>query len=158
MKLGTILLCALSATSSSALAQSPSACPWLTLGSAEKALGGDATVTVQQPAPPEGACRFALKSDPETILEITVRKTQKRVCPDGSVTLTGLGNEARKCVQKSEAGKPVDVIEARIRDLNYVIAMTRPVPSQRPVSRTPSPIPVVRPIQAVADLVAGTLY
>ncbi len=158
MKLCTILLCALSATSSAALAQSPSACRWLTLGSAEKALGGDATVVVQQPTPPEGACRFALKSNPESILEITVSKTRKRICADGSLTLTGLGNEAWQCVQKSEAGKPIDVIEARIRDLNYVIVMTRPVPSQRPVSKSLSPIPVVPTIQAVSDLVAGTLY
>lgn len=158
MKLRRILLCTLSVACSAALAQSPPACPWLTLGSAETALGGDASVSVQQLSPPEGACRFALKSDPETILEITVSKTQKRVCPDGSLTLAGLGNDARQCVQKSEKGNPIDVIEARIRDLNYVIGMTKPVPSQRPVSRTPSPIPVAPAIQAVADLVAGTLY
>lgn len=158
MKLRTIFLCALSALSSAALAQSVPACPWLTLGTAEKALGGAATVAVQQSSPPEGSCQFALKGTPHSVLQITVTKAQKHVCSDADAPLVGLGNQARQCVQKSGEGQPMDVIEGRVRDLNYVITMTQPaLPSHSAPSKA-GLIPTVSAIEVVADIVAGNLY
>lgn len=158
MKLCTVLLFALSAISRATLAQSAAVCPWLTLGTAEKALGGAATAAVQQSSPPEGSCRFALKEPPNSILQITVSKAQQHTCADAGAPLTGLGNEARQCVQKSSEGKPMDVIEGRIRDLNYVITMTQPALPSHPGPPRADPIPTIPPIKAVADIVVGNLY
>ncbi len=158
MKRCTVFLWALSAIASVALAQSPPACPWLTLGTAEKALGGAATAAVQQSSPLEGSCRFTLKANPNSVLQITVGKAQKQACSDAGVPLVGLGNEAQQCVQKSGQGRPMDVIEGRIRDLNYVIAMTQLNSPSHPSPPRTDPIPTVPAIEVVADIVAENLY
>lgn len=158
MNLRTIVLCVVWSASGVALGQSPSTCSWLTLGTAENALGGDANVTVQQPSASEGSCRFSLKSDPDTFLEIKVGQAQKQICVGAGTPLSGLGNEARQCEQKRAHGNALEVIEGHIRELHFIIAMTQADAPPLPGSKTSRSGQSNLGIQAIAEQVVGNLF
>jgi hypothetical protein len=158
MKLRTIVLCVVWSAGGVALAQSPSACSWLTLGTAENALGGDAKVTVQQQSATEGSCRFWLKSDPDTFLEIKVGQAQKQICVGAGTPLSGLGNEARQCEQTRAHGSVLEVIEGNVRELHFIITMTQAAAPPLPVSKVYRSGQSNLGIQAIAEQVVGNLF
>ena len=158
MNLRTIVLCVVWSATGVALGQSPSTCSWLTLGTAENALGGDANVTVQQPSASEGSCRFSLKSDPDTFLEIKVGQAQKQICVGAGTPLSGLGNEARQCEQKRAHGNALEVIEGHIRELHFIIAMTQATAPPLPVSKVSRSGQSNLGIHAIAEQVVGNLF
>jgi hypothetical protein len=57
------------------------ACPWLTEGSAAKALGSNVSVTASVPNTDEGSCKFARQQAPLGTLEILVDKNSLPSCP-----------------------------------------------------------------------------
>ena len=158
MKLRTMVLCLVWAAGGVAFAQSPSACSWLTLGTAENAFGGSANLSVQQSSASEGSCRFSLKSDPETFLEIKVGSALQEVCADASTPVSGLGNEARQCEQKRANGVVLDVIEGHIREIHFIIAMTRPAAPPLPIAKTSRSDQPHHGIQMIAEQVVGNLF
>src|SRR5580704_1292121 len=72
-------------------------CPWLSVGSAAHALGGDVSVTVNVANLNEGSCRFLRSAGPGDFLEIHVAKDSPATCPAGAMQLRGIGNEATRC-------------------------------------------------------------
>src|SRR5271165_6234478 len=78
-------------------AHASTGCPWLTEGSAARALGGEVSVTVKVSDTGEGACRFSRQPGSMDALEILVSKAALPACPVESTPLKGIGNEAATC-------------------------------------------------------------
>lgn len=143
--------------SSIALAQTPSACPWLTEGSAAKALGGDVTVSAQQQSSFAGACRFTLKGDFDTMLNIEIGRAPAHACMEPGEELIGLGNEATLCHGKGAHGEPTKVIEGRVRNTYFIVTMSRRMAplsaGMQSAAKASSSF-----IERVAEQVVGNLY
>jgi len=136
--------------SAAAMAQSPVAqvvaCPWLTQGTAAKALGGDISVSVKLGSVTEGVCQFSRLDRPEAFLKVEVSKGVLAGCGAGSTALKGIGNEALRCVLP--AG---ETISGRVRELNFTLTL-----AGREKSGSESTHEDV--LKPIAELVAGNLF
>jgi hypothetical protein len=142
---------------SSASAQSPGACPWFTAGSAARLLGGEVAASIDAASPKEGSCRFALKSTPETVLEIHIGPADTHACPAGSAPVKALGNTAVACHRESSGSSPVDVITGRIRDLYFVLSIAGKLPAPDANSQWGDKSPDSF-LERAAEQVVGNLY
>lgn len=132
---------------------SQTGCPWLTQGTAARALGGDVSVTVQMANKVEGSCRF-LRNDSSSSLKVLVRKADGFTCPTASAKLRGIGNEASRCKISGSRGEEVEMINSRVRDLYF--AVTRSARRGRTSTKTTDLQD--DPLEQVAETVAGNLY
>jgi len=129
-------------------------CPWLTEGSAAKALGGDVSVTVKVANAGEGSCKFARQQDAPNSLEILVSKASLSSCPTGSIRLTGVGNEASECKLQSPHGEASEMVSSRVRDMNFTVTLAE----QEHRSHTKSMDERDDVAAQIAEQVAGNLY
>jgi hypothetical protein len=128
-------------------------CPWLTEGSAEHALGGDASVTVKV-AEGEGICTFSRQHGAADSLDIAVSKAALPGCPSSSMSLRGIGNEALTCRHSGPRGDSVEMISSRVRDLHFTVTLT--TRGQKNPGKTDDPQNDA--VEQIAELVAGNLY
>jgi hypothetical protein len=115
-------------------------CPWLTVGTAEKVLGGLAKTEVKMLAPPrvdEGRCLFTADAG---ALEIVVSGEQQKECGPESEKVRGTGNEAWFC----GLGKRVTV-EGRVRAMYFRTTLSGVDDGRKKV-------------EMIAELVAGNLF
>jgi hypothetical protein len=123
------LACLLATTAIAGHAQStaqPStqtACPWLTEGSAARALGAGVTVSVHVSDAGEGSCMFSRTQEPVGSLKIEVSKTVLSACGAGGTKLKGIGNEATRCRLSEPAAQDAEMISGRVRDLYFTITL-----------------------------------
>jgi len=110
-------------------AQSPSAaplptgCPWLTQGSAAKALGGAVSATAHLSDAGEGWCNFTRQEKPDAFLKVEISKSALPSCGAESTKLRGVGNEAMRCSIPGSGDQRGEMISGRVRDLYFVITL-----------------------------------
>jgi hypothetical protein len=132
---------------------SQTVCPWLTQGTAAKALGGDVSVSAQMANTVEGSCRF-LRNNSSDSLKVLVSKANDSRCLTASSKLRGIGNEASRCKVSGSRGEEVEMINSRVRDLYFTV--TRSSRREKTSAKTTD----LRddPLEQVAETIAGNLY
>lgn len=142
-------------------AQTAPSCPWLTIGSAAKILGGDVTMTVRASGNWEGSCRFTRQTgEAMGALEILVGKADTHSCPEGSPKLKAIGNEAVQCRRSIAPGQETDTIAGRVRNVYFVVALTNvagAILDQSGEARPADPYGA-SPLERLAEQVSGNLY
>jgi hypothetical protein len=128
-------------------------CPWLTTGTAAKVLGGDVDVTSTGANAVEGSCRFVRRDAAMVSLEIAVGKSVLPVCPAGSVSLVGIGNEAARCKVSAAHGGMAEMLSGRVRDLRFSLVLR----GQERDLKNPSD-PQNDALEKLAEQVAGNLF
>lgn len=128
---------------------SKTGCPWLTQGSAAKALGGEVSVTVDVSHSDEGVCKFSSQSGPPDSLEILVSKAVLPACPPESTELKGIGNQATRCSHPGTHGQAVEMVSSRVRDIYFTVTHA---------SRAKKSDPQDDALEQIAEQVAGNLY
>lgn len=129
-------------------------CPWLTQGSAAKALGGDVSVTVSVSNTGEGSCKFQIQHEPLNSLEILVSKAKLPTCPAESTKLIGIGNEAVKCRLSGSNGETAEMVSSRVRDVYMTVTLT--VRGEKTPAKSTDRQGDL--LEQVAEQVAGNLY
>lgn len=155
-------LAALLLFSSVALTPTPSTapvtnCPWVTVGSAATALGGDPTSVVQlsEKAKGEGLCTFSFAdAASKQMLKVVVGKAAQNPCPSGSTPLSGVGNEAIMCTIRHGSEEVVEIIVSRVRDTHFTISIS----IRRKGSKNASVGHYEDGLKMVAEQVAGNLF
>lgn len=132
---------------------SQTVCPWLTQGTAAKALAGDVSVTVQMANIVEGSCSF-LRNNSSDSLKVVVSKANVSKCLVASPKLRGIGNEASRCKVSGSRGEDVEMINSRVRDLYFTV--TRNSRRERTSAKTTGLQD--DPLEQVAETIAGNLY
>lgn len=129
-----------------------SGCPWLTTGSAARALGGEVTATIAATDFTEGSCRFLRQDEPTHSLEIVVGKSVAAQCPTTGTKLVGIGNEAVRCRISLAHSESADVISGRVRELRFSLVL-------RGQGRGAKPADVQDDtLEQLAEQVAGNLF
>ena len=120
-----LLACASLATY--AQSSAPKVCPWVTQGSAAKALGGEVSATIEISESGEGSCSFTRITDSAITLSIVVSKSTLLSCGADGTALKGIGNEAARCtIPGSDSGsknQEAEMISARVRDMHFTITL-----------------------------------
>lgn len=98
-------------------------CPWLTVGSAARALGGDVDVAMTGANAEAGTCRFLRRDAAMDSLEIAVSKDPLPICPAGSRKLVGIGNEAAQCKLTAAHGEMAEMVSGRVRELHFTLIL-----------------------------------
>jgi len=129
-------------------------CPWLTEGSAARALGGKVSVTVKVSDTGEGLCKFSRQQESPDALEILVSKATLPTCPAESTSLKGIGNEAATCRPHSSRTDSVEMISSRVRDRHFTVTLT----ARAQKTPTKPSDPQDDPLEQIAEQVAGNLY
>lgn len=154
-----LLLCAVSVGAQSKAgtygnAQAATAnCPWLTVGTAASALGGEVAATASATSPSEGNCRFARRDDAMEFLEIRVSAAALAGCPAGSPLLHGIGNEAERCRVAATRGITEEMASGRVRDIHFTVTM-----AARGERQSAKPANPDDNLARIADEVAGNLF
>lgn len=133
--------------------QPQNGCLWLTEGSAAHMLGGDVSVSITATNKDEGVCRFSLRSEPHSVLEITVSKQSHQSCPVQSMSLKAIGNEATRCSLPAPRGESAEMIASRVRDQFFTVVSRGP--AQKAAERAD---PQADALEQIAEQVAGNLY
>jgi hypothetical protein len=128
-------------------------CPWLTQGSAARALGGDVSATVNMANTLEGACRFSADPSSPDYLEIQVSKAVLPACPAGSTELKGIGNQATRCPPPGSRSHGIEMISSRVRDLYFTVTLASHGQKNSPKRDAQNDT-----LEQVAEQVAGSLY
>ncbi len=126
-------------------------CPWLSVGSVAKALGGDVDVAATGSAE-DGTCRFSRRDAAMDTLEIAVGGNAPPGCPAGSVKLVGIGNEAARCHLTAARGEMAEMVSGRVRDLNFTLILRGQKRDAKPQD------PQSDALERLAEQVAGNLF
>ena len=129
-------------------------CPWLTQGSAAKALGGDVSVTATMSTTGEGTCNFRVQNESLNSLEILVSKAKLPTCPADSTKLTGIGNEALRCRLSGSKGETTEMVSSRVRDVHVNVTLTSR--SEKAPAKASDKLGDV--LEQIAEQVVGNLY
>lgn len=129
-------------------------CPWLTRGSAARALGGDVSVAANLLNTGEGSCKFTKLQEPLNSLEILVGKVSLPACPPNSMRLTGIGNEATRCRLREAHGDSVEMVSSRVRETYFCVTLS--MHGQKPSTKSLDLSNDV--LQQIAEQVAGNLF
>lgn len=137
--------------------ETPTVCPWFSIGSAATLLGGTVAQDLHIDSNGQGTCRFT--RDQQSI-EIRIGKVETHACPGRSTRMIGLGNEAVQCKLTNAAGQEENAIAGRVRDVYFVISVRDPQTSPAPPTTStqyddPESVSVVA---RVAEQVVGNLY
>ena len=127
-------------------------CPWLSAGSAAKALGGEVDVMSASAGTVEGSCRFSRRDSPTASLEIAVGKAAHPGCPAGSMELVGIGNEAKRCNTHDVRGEISEMLTGRVRDVPFSLILRGPKHDPKPSDRQNDAL------EQLAEQVAGNLF
>jgi len=138
---------------SSARPAAPTICPWLTQGTAAKALSTQVSVSVSISDSGQGVCNFSSKEDAATSLKIEVSKTALPSCGPDGMKLRGIGNEAVRCKLAGPPDQTVEMINGRVRDRNFSITI-----HVRATQSQPQQDPQNDALEQLAELVAGNLF
>lgn len=149
------------ASAVAAMGQTTVACPWVASGTAERLLGGGVSVIAHIEGNAAGSCSFRLKSgDSPASIEILVGPVDTHPCPQDSLRLKALGNEAVQCGHAPSSSQQSDRIAGRIRKVFFVVTMnnipgaTRLEPSDPLLADSYA----ASPIERLAEQVVGNLY
>jgi hypothetical protein len=113
------------APSTAVVGQTVAACPWLTSGAAAKLLGGDVAVAAHVEGSSVGACRSARNSgESSASIEVVVGPADTHPCPQDSVKLKSMGNEAVQCRRTTSPSQRPDMIAGRIRSIYFAVTLT----------------------------------
>src|SRR5579863_3172237 len=103
-------------------------CPWVTLGSAATALGGDpaSIVLLSEKAKGEGSCTFSFADavSKQTLKVVVGKAAAQNPCPPESAPLKGIGNEAIVCTTRHGPEEVVETIVSRVRDTHFIISVS----------------------------------
>ena len=149
------------ASAAAALSQTSAACPWVTLGTAERFLGGEVTVVAHVNGSAAGSCSFARQSgNTAASIEILVGPTDTHPCPQHSTKLNALGNEAVQCRIGTSTSQESDRIAGRIREVFFVVTMTNILDATKPEPADPllADAYAASAIERLAEQVVGNLY
>jgi hypothetical protein len=151
-----LLLCVLSLLTTAALAQSsaPSVCPWMTIGTAAKALGGEVSVAVKVSDAGEGSCSFSRIEEPAAFLKVEVSKTSLPACSAESTRLKGIGNEALRCKLSAPASQNAEMISSRVREVYFTVVLNPSAKTDPPKASDAQD----DALEQVAEIVAGSLF
>lgn len=153
-----LLLCLFAVAGAASHAQSPAplpaACPWVTQGSAARALGADVSVVLNLVASGEGSCTFSRIQEPGAFLKVEISKTALPSCGADSTKLKGVGNEATRCAVSGSGDQGGEMISGRVRDLHFVITF-EPRGKKSPANPADAQEDI---LQLVAEQVAGNLF
>jgi len=158
---GCILVVLMMTQTAATLAQTEAVCPWLTSGSAAKALGGSVTVAAQSTSNWEGSCRFLRRSaEARQQISILIGSLDSHSCPANSESVKALGNQAVQCRRVLANGQKSDSIAGRIRNVFFVVTMIDvPGASQSASADTrPSDSEDASPLEKITEQVVGNLY
>ena len=135
--------------SSGSKVRSQNTCPWLSQGSAARALGGDVSTKVSVSDTGEGSCRFLREQRSPDALKILVSKNALASCPTESTKLQGIGNQAVRCRVKG-----LEMVSGRVRDLHFTVTLT----SRE--QKSPVKLPDVQEdaLEQIAEQIAGNLF
>ena len=125
-------------------------CPWLTRGTAARALGGDVLLSVNMSNTDAGSCKFSLQQKPADSLEIVVSKSALETCPAKSPEIKGVGNWATRCRTRDAHGESSEMISSQARDTYFTITLT--LHARKHDSQQDSAL------EPIAEEVAGILY
>jgi hypothetical protein len=160
-----IVASAASAHSQETPKQQAKPCPWLTAGTAEAMLGGEATATVAVTGHPDGtaagSCRFVRNSRKGPLsIDILVGAADTHPCPPDSVKLKAIGNEATQCRHVDATTPRSDQIAGRVRRTFFVVTMTGVADAIKAEPSDPRIADAygASPIQRLAEIVAGNLF
>lgn len=129
-------------------------CPWLTEGSAAKALGGNVSVIVAMKNVEDGSCKFVRQQDSTDFLEILVSKAALITCPAKNIRLQGIGNEATRCKLPGSRKEVTEMVSSGVRDLHFIVTLTY----RRQGNLAKSADPREDMLEQIAEQVAGNLY
>lgn len=129
-------------------------CPWLTAGSAVRALGGDVSVSVSATNNNDGSCKFLKLQDSRDSLQIQVGKDSLTGCPGEHTKLVGIGNEAAECKLPGPRGETIDMVSSRVRNVHFNVTLT--IFGQRVPAKPPNEPEVS--LEQIAEQIAGNLY
>ncbi len=129
-------------------------CPWLTQGTAARALGGDVSVSVNLSDTGEGSCRFSRQPEFSDSLQILVSKAALPTCPADSTNLKGIGNQAARCKRPGSHGEIVEMVSSRVRDHYFTVTLA----SREHKGSVKSSDPQDDELEQIAEQVAGSLY
>ena len=145
----------------SALGQTAPACPWVSSGTAERLLGGEVTLIAHVAENAAGSCSFVRKEGARgASIKIVVGPTDTHPCPQDSLQLKALGNEALQCRHSVSPSQQSDQIAGRIRKVFFVVTMTN-IPgatTQEPTDPRLANYFSASPIERLAEQVVGNLY
>ncbi len=125
-------------------------CPWLTRGTAARALGGDVSLVVSLSDTNNGSCKFVRQQEPGDFLEIVVGKADPAGCPDESPKIAGIGNWAMRCKASASHDEAAEMILSQARDTYFTVKLTLHVWKSDPQQSDE--------LEQVAEEVAGNLY
>jgi hypothetical protein len=146
----------------SALGHASTTCPWLTTGTAERFLGGEVLVATNVDGSAGGSCSFTRHGDTgnATFIEILAGAIDTHPCPQESVKVKALGNEAVQCRHSLSASSQSDQIAGRIRKTFFVVTIAN-VPGatkKEPSDPRLNDAYGVSVVERLAELVVGNLY
>ncbi|WP_263350470.1 hypothetical protein [Acidicapsa acidisoli] len=144
-------LFAVTAVSVYAQTPAPTACPWVTKGTAEKALGGEVSLSVNLSDKDQGSCNFSRSLEPAAFLRIEVSRSALASCPADSSQLKGIGNEALRC---KLPGQMAETISSRVRDMHFTVTLNLRAKSDSEKSSDAQD----DALEHIAETVAGNLF
>ena len=147
-----LLACASHATH--AQSSAPKVCPWVTQGSAAKALGGEVSATIEVSESGEGSCSFTRITDSAITLSIVVSKSTLLSCGADGTALKGIGNEAARCTIPGSKNQEAEMISARVRDMHFTITLKTNEPGNPGKPADPQD----DDLEHIAEAVAGNLF
>jgi hypothetical protein len=158
MRSRNLLICLFAIAGTASHAQSPAplpaACPWVTQGSAARALGAEVSVALNLIASGEGSCTFSRMQQSDAFLKVEVSKAALSSCGAGSTKLKGVGNEAMRCALPGSGDQGGEMISGRVRDLHFVITF-EPQGKKSPANSADAQEDI---LQLIAEQVAGNLF
>jgi hypothetical protein len=116
------------------------ACPWVTEGSAVKALGGPVHAILNVASPTLGTCTFVKTARPQEQLKVLVGAGNLPSCPAGSAKVIGVGDQASRCHLPHSA----QMISGNVRAVDMAITLSGNLSDDA--------------IQQIAEQVAGNLF
>jgi hypothetical protein len=158
MRSRVLLFCLIAVAEAASHAQSPTplpaACPWVTQGSAARALGAEVSVALNLIASGEGSCTFSRMQEPGSFLKVEVSRSALSSCSADSTKLKGIGNEALRCALPGSGDKNGERISGRVRDVHFVVALVSGL-KKAPASSAESKDDA---LEQIAEQVAGNLF
>jgi hypothetical protein len=153
-----LLLCLFALAGTASHAQSPTplpaACPWVTQGSAAKALGAEVSVALNLIASGEGSCTFSHMQKPGEFLKVEVSRSALPSCSADGTKLKGVGNEAMRCTLPGSGDKSGEMISGRVRDLHFVVILVSGL-KKAPASSAEAQDDA---LELIAEQIAGNLF
>jgi hypothetical protein len=130
------------------------ACPWLTQGTAVRALGGEVSLDIHVSEAGDGSCKFTAVKKASDFIDIRVSQSTLAACAQGSTTTRGVGNEALRCKSNASPGSEAEMISSRVRDKYFTVTLSPSDQKGAPDSTGMD----ADSLQIIAEQIAGNLF